>query len=111
MNSDSFYLFLNEKLPRKRFLLVCGKYREFEDFCKFRLQDYLEKDITEFEGCEFVYYSHEDAIRGLRFDDIIHYGTYYMRRDINVPRILSYIKKRYSSWEEVLRSEYYEKYG
>jgi hypothetical protein len=69
--------------PRKRiFAVLCGNYQEFNDFCKNKIWEY-ESRFNHFEGCEFVYYSSGDSIRGLRFDGIIKHGTYYKRKDID----------------------------
>lgn len=94
----------------KSYIVVCGKYAEFEDFCKFRVEDYYDKKVTRFEGCEFTYCSTTDSARGRKFDDIIQYGTYYTRDDLDVQVILRSVKRKYSSWGELIQSEYYERF-
>lgn len=91
-----------EKPKRRKILVIAGNYREFNEFCRFRLDDF-EKGNEEFSGAEFIYYTREDSIRGMIFDEIIDYGTYYKRKDIDHDGIISRMRPKFS-W-----SVYHEK--
>ena len=71
------------------YLVICGNYREFNEFCNQKIDDFKNGE-TFFEGDEFVYYSHTDSIRGLRFDGVIYFGTYFSREDIDYDYINSF---------------------
>jgi len=94
-----------EKSKRRRILVIAGNYREFNDFCKFRLDDF-EKGNEEFSGAEFIYYTREDAIRGMIFDEIIDYGTYYKRNDIDINHIFPSMRPKFSWW--TYREKFYK---
>jgi hypothetical protein len=41
------------------------------------------------EGKEFIYYSSLDAVRGYRFNNILYYGTWRKRDDVDVDQLYS----------------------
>lgn len=61
---------------------IYNKTKSKKLYCDMKLMEY-EGGFTYFEGCEFIYYSHPDIIRGLRAEGIITYGTHYTRKDID----------------------------
>lgn len=66
----------------KTYIVVCGNKREFDIFCNIQLEEF-EKGEEFFEGCEFIYYSHPESVLGLCVDEIIQYGTWKSRDDID----------------------------
>jgi hypothetical protein len=103
--------FLNKRIPEKTFLVVCGNVKEFEVFCQNRNWEY-DNGNTEFEGCEFVYCRDENSLRGQLFDDVIHYGSWHRRIDVPFTAVIPYIKNnKYSSWKDMMNSEYFKRYA
>lgn len=78
------------KINSKKVLVIAGSIREFDFF----VDEVLYKNTQEnmYEGYEFVYYSNEDSIRGIRFDSFFFYGTGAERNDIDMTRIKMSIK-------------------
>lgn len=83
-----------EKKAGRTWIVVCGNYREFNDFCKIKLQEY-ENGETYFEGDEFIYYSSPLFFRGLRAYGIISHGTYRERRDIDYTVLRACVNYKY----------------
>ena len=50
----------------------------------------LFENEGKYEGCEFIYYSNPDSIRGMKFDSYLYFGTGSFRRDLEI--YLSYFK-------------------
>ena len=73
---------LKNKINSKKILVVTGNYEQFKLFCNEKLMDYEENNNLEFEGVEFFYYSGE-SVKGCRFDDVIKFGTWYERKEID----------------------------
>lgn len=82
---------LSKKINHKRILVIAGTYQQFKDFCDERMRDFDE--LGKYEGEEYIYYSNEDSVRGCRVDDIIKYGTWYNRKDVDLDRIVIYCLK------------------
>lgn len=72
------------KVPSRDVLVVCGNIREFDIFCSEKLLQYEKDGYTRYEGVQFVYPVNMDSIRGYRFSEIILYGTYYKREDLDL---------------------------
>lgn len=66
----------------KSYLVLCGNKAEFDYFCNQKRLEY-EDGNKQYENCEFHYYSGSLYIRGRVFDEIIKYGTYYKRDDLD----------------------------
>jgi len=72
---------MKKVLNRKHVVaVVCGTHKEFDYFCREKIDQY-ESGITEWEGAEFVYATSSRHVMGVRFSDIIYYGTCYSRED------------------------------
>ena len=78
------------KINSQRVLVIAGSYNEFNTFVDMAL-DLFEKE-GKYEGCEFVYYNRPDAIRGMRFDSYLYFGTGALRSDLDLHIIRLSIK-------------------
>jgi len=76
------------KINNQRVLVIAGNQKEFDTFVDLALE--LFENEGKYEGCEFVYYSRPDAIRGMRFDSYLYFGTGALRSDLEI--YLSYFK-------------------
>lgn len=68
------------KINSTKVLVIAGNTREFESFIDLALYKHAQEDA--YDGYEFIYYSSEDSIRGMRFDYYCFYGTGAYRDDI-----------------------------
>lgn len=78
------------KINSKKVLVIAGSYSEFNTFVDMALD--LFENEGKYEGCEFVYYSRSDAIRGMRFDSYLYFGTGALRSDLDLVTIKMSIK-------------------
>ncbi len=76
-----------EKPKGKTYLIIAGNYQEFKNFCDNRLHDFDNGDMR-FSGDTFIYYSNDQSCRGIRFNDVYNYGTYFLRKDIDYDNII-----------------------
>lgn len=90
-----------QKIQHKNILVIAGNHQEFNDFCRFRLIDF-EKGIKDEQfpyNSEFIYYSSSDSIRGILIDEVLNYGTFYIRDDVDYDDILSSSRRGSLSWK------------
>lgn len=87
-----------ERLDGKIYLVLCGNYQQFNDFCRQILLDF-EKGDMKYNACDFVYYRDSLCVYGYVFDDLVGYGTYFSRDDIEWGVILPRVKRKWVSDE------------
>ncbi len=75
-------VWLDRPYRKREYLVVAGNRAQFDDFCKFKLQEFEDGNF-EFEGCDFFYYSNLDSIRGRKFNGVMTEGNYYERKDVD----------------------------
>ncbi len=73
------------KINNQRVLVIAGSQKEFDTFIDLALE--LFENEGKYEGCEFVYYNRPDAIRGMRYDNYLYFGTGALRSDLDLSLI------------------------
>lgn len=79
------------KINSTKILVIAGNMREFEVFIDVALYKHSQEDGL-YDGCEFIYYTSPDSIRGMRFDKYLYWGTGANRSDIDLVGIIMSIK-------------------
>jgi hypothetical protein len=64
-----------------KILVIAGNYREFEYWCGMHRINPKHSD-------PFKYYNYPSSIKGLKLSDVIRYGTWYNRVDIDEDEII-----------------------